>query len=79
MMADDIYEKIYWANEPFGSLAQVVPGLYPRTITINGCSKGYAMTDEAIENSASETVWCSPHCMPEINVTGDLFAEVVTP
>jgi aspartate aminotransferase len=41
---DDIYEKIYWADEPFSSLAQVVPGLYPRTITINGCSKGYAMT-----------------------------------
>jgi aspartate aminotransferase len=41
---DDIYEKIYWADEPFSSLAQVVPELYPRTITINGCSKGYAMT-----------------------------------
>lgn len=41
---DDIYEKIYWADEPFGSLAQVVPALYPRTLTINGCSKGYAMT-----------------------------------
>jgi aspartate aminotransferase len=41
---DDIYEKIYWADEPFSSLAQVVPGLYPRTVTINGCSKGYAMT-----------------------------------
>jgi site-specific DNA-adenine methylase len=36
--------------------------------------KGYALTDEAVENSASETVWCSPHCMPEINVTMDLFA-----
>ncbi len=41
---DDIYEKIYWADEPFGSLAQVVPALYPRTVTINGCSKGFAMT-----------------------------------
>jgi len=41
---DDIYEKIYWADEPFASLAQVVPALYPRTITINGCSKGFAMT-----------------------------------
>ena len=41
---DDIYEKIYWAGEPFSSLAQVVPALYPRTITINGCSKGFAMT-----------------------------------
>jgi aspartate aminotransferase len=41
---DDIYEKIYWADEPFSSLAQAVPALYPRTITINGCSKGFAMT-----------------------------------
>jgi len=41
---DDIYEKIYWADEPFSSLAQVVPALYPRTVTINGCSKGFAMT-----------------------------------
>jgi len=36
--------------------------------------KGYAITEEAMENSASETVWCSPHCNPEINVTNDLFA-----
>jgi hypothetical protein len=35
--------------------------------------KGYAITDEACENSASETIWCSPHCKPEINVTNDLF------
>jgi aspartate aminotransferase len=41
---DDIYEKIYWANEPFCSLVTAVPALYDRTITINGCSKGYAMT-----------------------------------
>jgi aspartate aminotransferase len=41
---DDIYEKIYWAAEPFSSLAEVVPALYPRTVTINGCSKGFAMT-----------------------------------
>lgn len=37
--------------------------------------KGYALTDEAVANSASETVWCSPHCQPEINVTNDLFTE----
>ncbi len=35
--------------------------------------KGYALTDEAVENSASETVWCSPHCVPEV-VTMDLFS-----
>jgi aspartate aminotransferase len=41
---DDMYEKIYWADEPFCSLLTVVPELYNRTITINGCSKAYAMT-----------------------------------
>ena len=37
--------------------------------------KGYATTDEAIENSASETLWCSPNCVPLVPVMGDLFAE----
>jgi len=37
--------------------------------------KGYALTDEAVANSASETVWCSPHCITEGNVTHDLFGE----
>ena len=41
---DDMYEKIYWAAEPFSSLLTVVPELYSRTVTINGCSKAYAMT-----------------------------------
>ena len=41
---DDMYEKIYWGNEPFTSLLSVVPRLYERTVTINGCSKAYAMT-----------------------------------
>jgi aspartate aminotransferase len=41
---DDMYEKIYWASEPFMSLLTVAPELYDRTITINGCSKAYAMT-----------------------------------
>jgi aspartate aminotransferase len=41
---DDMYEKIYWGPEPFCSLAQVVPELYNRTVTINGVSKAYAMT-----------------------------------
>jgi aspartate aminotransferase len=41
---DDMYEKIYWAPEPFVSLVTVAPELYDRTVTINGCSKTYAMT-----------------------------------
>ena len=35
---------------------------------------GYALTDEAIANRQSETIWCSPHCVPERGVVQDLFA-----
>lgn len=38
---------------------------------------GYARTDEAIANRQSETIWCSPHCVPERGVVQDLFAGVV--
>ena len=41
---DDMYEKIYWEPQPFCSVAAAVPELYPRTVTINGVSKAYAMT-----------------------------------
>ena len=41
---DDMYEHIYWGAEPFCSLLNAVPELYPRTVTINGVSKAYAMT-----------------------------------
>lgn len=36
---------------------------------------GYALTDEAVANSASETVWCSPNCLAETNINLDMFAE----
>jgi aspartate aminotransferase len=41
---DDMYEHIYWADEPFRSFAAVCPELYDRTVTVNGVSKAYAMT-----------------------------------
>ena len=34
---------------------------------------GYALTDEAVANRKSETIWCSPHCVPERGVVQDLF------
>jgi hypothetical protein len=52
--------------------ALLVHGWQTRTWTAR---KGYALTDEAIANSASETVWCSPHCDPEVPAIADLFAE----
>lgn len=44
ILADDIYEHIYWGDEPFCSFAEACPALYERTVTINGVSKAYAMT-----------------------------------
>ena len=42
--SDDIYEHIWWADEPFVSIGEVVPALKDRLIVVNGVSKGYAMT-----------------------------------
>jgi DNA adenine methylase len=50
--------------------ALLAHGWHLRTWTAR---KGYAMTDEAVENSGSETLWCSPHCVP-VEKTLDLFS-----
>jgi len=42
--SDDIYEHIWWSEEPFVSIGQVAPALLDRLVVINGVSKGYAMT-----------------------------------
>jgi aspartate aminotransferase len=42
--ADDIYEHIHWASQPFASFASACPTLADRTVTVNGVSKAYAMT-----------------------------------
>jgi aspartate aminotransferase len=44
VVADDMYEHIYWAPEPFTSFATACPALVDRTVTTNGVSKAYAMT-----------------------------------
>ena len=44
VMADDMYEHITYGDFRFTTIAQVVPELYERTLTVNGCSKAYAMT-----------------------------------
>ena len=42
--ADDIYEHIHWAAQPFASFLTACPTLADRTVTVNGVSKAYAMT-----------------------------------
>ena len=44
IMPDDMYEKILYDGNVFATIAQVVPELYDRTLTLNGLSKAYSMT-----------------------------------
>jgi aspartate/methionine/tyrosine aminotransferase len=43
VISDEIYEKINFGRKPHISIASL-PGMAERTITVNGFSKGYAMT-----------------------------------
>ncbi len=43
-LTDDIYEKLVYGDFEFTTLVEVEPRLRDRTITMNGCSKAYAMT-----------------------------------
>ena len=43
-VSDDIYEHIYWGDEPWLTPAQVWTGMEDRIVTINGVSKAFAMT-----------------------------------
>jgi aspartate aminotransferase len=44
IVCDDIYEHIYWGEQPFCTLLNACPELADRTIVVNGVSKAYAMT-----------------------------------
>jgi aspartate aminotransferase len=44
VMTDDMYEHLIYDGHQFYTPAQVEPGLYDRTLTVNGLSKAYCMT-----------------------------------
>ncbi len=44
VLTDDMYEHIVYGEFKFATIAEVVPALYERTLTVNGASKAYAMT-----------------------------------
>ena len=44
ILTDDIYEHLLYDGKAFCTVAQAVPQLKERTLTINGVSKAYAMT-----------------------------------
>jgi aspartate aminotransferase len=43
-LTDDMYEHLTYGDFAFRTIAEVEPGLYERTLTMNGVSKAYAMT-----------------------------------
>lgn len=56
VVTDDIYEHIYWGEEPFVNIVNVCPDLYERTLVLNGASKAYAMTGWRIGYAAGHKV-----------------------
>jgi aspartate aminotransferase len=44
IISDDMYEHVLFDNRSFATLAVVAPQLAARTLTVNGCSKTFAMT-----------------------------------
>ena len=44
IVADEMYERMVYTDEPFASLASLSPALRARTVTVNGCSKAFSMT-----------------------------------
>ena len=44
ILTDDMYEHLVYDGFEYWTIAQVEPGLYERTLTMNGVSKAYAMT-----------------------------------
>jgi aspartate aminotransferase len=44
ILTDDMYEHLIYGGFKFSTVAEIEPGLYERTLTMNGVSKAYAMT-----------------------------------
>lgn len=44
VLCDDVYEHLRFDGREFGTLAEIEPKLYDRTVTCNGVSKAYSMT-----------------------------------
>ncbi|MEC9166337.1 MAG: aminotransferase class I/II-fold pyridoxal phosphate-dependent enzyme, partial [Pseudomonadota bacterium] len=52
VMTDDMYEHLVYDDFKFCTPAEVEPGLYDRTLTVNGMSKAFCMTGWRIGYSA---------------------------
>ena len=55
VLSDDMYEHLVYGDFEFTTSVQVEPALKPRTLTMNGVSKAYAMTGWRIGYAAGPT------------------------
>lgn len=53
--SDDIYEHIFWGQQPFSNIVNACHNLYERSMVFNGVSKAYAMTGWRIGYAAGPT------------------------
>ncbi len=73
IIADEIYEHLIYDEEKHVSMASLSPDIYNLTITINGFSKGYAMTGWRLGYTAAPT-----HIAPYIKMIQDHCASNAT-
>ena len=57
VLSDDLYEHIVFDDLTFATLASVAPDLAGRTMTVNGVSKGYAMTGWRLGFAGGPAFW----------------------
>ncbi|MEQ1714072.1 MAG: pyridoxal phosphate-dependent aminotransferase, partial [Hyphomicrobium sp.] len=62
VLTDDMYEHLLYDGLKFYTPAQVEPGLYDRTLTMNGLSKAYCMTGWRLGYAAGPEVLIKAMC-----------------
>ena len=62
VLTDDMYEHLLYDGLEFYTPAQVEPGLYDRTLTMNGLSKAYCMTGWRLGYAAGPEVLVKAMC-----------------
>jgi aspartate aminotransferase len=62
LITDDIYEHLIYDGHTFHTPVEVEPGLYDRTLTMNGLSKAYCMTGWRLGYAAGPEVLIKAIC-----------------
>lgn len=71
VLADDMYEHIVFDDREFVTPAQVEPGLYSRTLTLNGVSKAYSMTGWRLGYAGGPATLISAMAKAQLQSTGN--------